>query len=176
MADEGIIHTIVVDGEKSDVLVYASTEPVGEFYFPCNFFITPRIVAKAVEVTLTARRRGLSLKNPSLEFLRRLLLEKQVRNLLNILEAAEQGCYIIAEVCEGSAVKKACSAQKTQIKMPLPRNEAISYYKSKLCLNGEDYDPGLLEEHIMAYQALSLEDRWPKCRAAPLNKQSTVGK
>ena len=160
---------IVVGGKEVEVILVKTSEPKGEFRIPCNLFFSSKVMAKALETTLMAIDKGRSLKKPGLEFLRRLLLEKQVSDAISFVNINDnKNCYvaIIAkdELTKGyregqRAINNALGTES----LPDKTAEAVNYYKQKLCFDKESIDEKVSEKLIIAYQTLSLEDKWPKC-------------
>jgi len=167
--------TIVVNGKPVHITVIASYgEPLGQYSFPYRLYFSPRVAAKAYELALTARSRGKSLKNPGLEFLRRLLLVKQARNVLDVLEnyGEENGRFVsVVEKRDNESLLRNIQENVGNVAgdsgEPLYNSDAVSYYKSRLCLSGESGENvenlSELEELVIAHQSLSIEDKWPRC-------------
>lgn len=134
----------------------------------CELFFSPRILAKALEITLVAQALGKSLRNEGLEFLRRVLLLKQAKEVLDIINnlVSDSGCYVQASLVDDIA--RPVGEERSHHAPIQPSDLGLKYYINRLCLSNTTlsyYRDNIqeLEELIIANQTLTLEDRWPKC-------------
>lgn len=160
---------ISVMGSKKHVIINKTYTPsTSPYRIPCEIFVSPRILAKALEITLVAQALGKSLRNEGLEFLRRVLLLKQAREVLDTINNLVHGdrCYVQASLTDGNAQ---LIIDERRHHTPIqPSDLGLKYYIKRLCLSNTTipyYRANIeeLEELIIANQTLTLEDRWPKC-------------
>ncbi len=160
---------ISVMGTKKLVVINKTyTSSTSPYRVPCEIFVSPRILAKALEITLAAKALGKSLRNEGLEFLRRVLLLKQAREVLDAINNLVHGsrCFVQASLSDGNAQPM---IEELRHRTPIqPSDLGLKYYINRLCLSNTTIPYNRaniqeLEELIIASQTLTLEDRWPKC-------------
>ena len=131
-----------------------------KFTVPSNLAVGLRHVAKAVEETLEAECRGEALRNIELEFYRRLLVKRQVKDVLAIVEKAKGSCreeyvvYVIKKDLQENFLDECgdCFFEwKEALKFILGEKAPPECFRKSI---------ELLETFITSIVALTRIDRW----------------
>ncbi len=144
--------------DKTFLIIVHRPPPLGSstylFEIPSKLVFSLNHLLKAVELTIQAKQKGESLRNLNLEIIRRLVIRKQVKKIMDIVSVAgEKNCII--EIYEEPIVPEKTKMEKCEFGGK--RALDIIFGGKNIQLPDDDEK---IEELLLSLQSLSITGKW----------------
>jgi len=143
--------------DKTFLIVIHRPPPLGNstylFEVPIELVFSLNHLLKAVELTVRAKQKGETLRNLNLEILRRLVIRKQVKKIMDIISSVgEEKC--IVELYEKPSVPESAKLEECEFG---GRKTLNIIFERNIQLPDDDEK---IEDLLLSLQSLTITGKW----------------